>query len=93
MCSSTAIAGIGNDFFSVGTRVSRTFAVTERVQLEALAEAFNLLNHRNNLTLNGAFGVGRVSDQSLRHVRAGNGGERSAGGLQFGAANRGFNGG
>jgi hypothetical protein len=24
--------------------------------VEALAEAFNALNHRNNLTLNGAFG-------------------------------------
>jgi hypothetical protein len=26
--------------------------------VEALAEAFNLLNHRNNLTLNGTFGTG-----------------------------------
>ena len=51
-------AGTGNDFFSVSTRLSRTFAVTERLRIEALAEAFNLLNHRNNLTLNGTFGSG-----------------------------------
>jgi hypothetical protein len=51
-------AGIGNDFFSVSARLSRTFTLTERVRLEALAEAFNLLNHRNNLTLNGVFGAG-----------------------------------
>jgi hypothetical protein len=50
--------GIGNDFFSVNARASRTFALGERVRLEALAEAFNLLNHRNNLTRNGVFGAG-----------------------------------
>ena len=51
-------AGTGNDFFSVNTRASRTFALGERVRLEALAEAFNLLNHRNNLTRNAVFGAG-----------------------------------
>jgi Carboxypeptidase regulatory-like domain/TonB dependent receptor len=51
-------SGTGNDYFSVSARVSRAFAVTERVRIEALAEAFNALNHRNNLTLNGAFGSG-----------------------------------
>ena len=50
--------GIGNDFFSLSTRVSRSFAVSERVRLEAIAEAFNALNHRNNLTRNGTFGPG-----------------------------------
>ena len=50
--------GTGNDFFSVGTRVSRGFRISERVRLEALAEAFNALNHRNNLTKNGVFGAG-----------------------------------
>ncbi len=50
--------GVGNDFFSVGTRLSRPFALSERVRLEALAEAFNALNHRNNLTRNGIFGAG-----------------------------------
>ena len=50
--------GIGNDLFSVSARVSRSFALTERLRLEALAEAFNSLNHRNNLTLNANFGAG-----------------------------------
>lgn len=50
--------GIGNDFFSLGTRLSRSFRIAEGVRLEALAEAFNALNHRNNLTKNGVFGAG-----------------------------------
>ena len=50
--------GEGNDYFSVSARVSRSFRLSERVQLESLAEAFNTLNHRNNLTKNGAFGAG-----------------------------------
>jgi len=50
--------GTGNDFFSVGARVSRSFRIAERIRLEALAEAFNALNHRNNLTRNGVFGAG-----------------------------------
>lgn len=50
--------GAGNDFFSVGSRVTRTFALTERVRMEVLAESFNALNHRNNLTRNGTFGPG-----------------------------------
>ena len=50
--------GIGNDFFSVNTRLSRTFPITERVRMEAIAESFNLLNHRNNLTRNANFGAG-----------------------------------
>jgi hypothetical protein len=51
-------SGMGCDFFSVNARVSRKFALSERVRLEAIAEAFNLLNHRNNLTKNGTFGTG-----------------------------------
>jgi hypothetical protein len=50
--------GTGNDFFAVSLRLSRSFRLTERVKLQALAEAFNLLNHRNNLTLNSTFGAG-----------------------------------
>jgi len=51
-------SGIGNDLFSVGARVSRSFRVTEHVQAEGLLEGFNALNHRNNLTRNGSFGAG-----------------------------------
>ena len=50
--------GTGNDFFGVGARLSRGFQLTERLRLEALAEAFNVLNHRNNLTRNANFGSG-----------------------------------
>jgi hypothetical protein len=51
-------SGTGNDFFSISARLSRAFRISERLRLIASAEAFNLLNHRNNLTLNGAFGTG-----------------------------------
>jgi hypothetical protein len=51
-------AGIGNDFFSLNARVSRTFHVASRLQLEALAEGFNLTNRSNALTRNTNFGSG-----------------------------------
>lgn len=51
-------AGTGNDLFTLNARVSRTFSLTERLRMQVLAEAFNALNHRNNLTKNGAFGSG-----------------------------------
>ncbi|MBK5255442.1 MAG: hypothetical protein JJE39_05365, partial [Vicinamibacteria bacterium] len=51
-------AGVGSDFFSLNARVTRTFEVTERVQFEAIAEAFNLTNRRNDLTRNTRFGSG-----------------------------------
>ncbi len=51
-------AGSGFDSFSLGARLSRNFRVTEKVRLEALAEAFNLTNHLNGVTLNGVFGSG-----------------------------------
>lgn len=50
--------GTGNDFFNVSTRISRTFALSERWRMEVMAESFNALNHRNNLSLNGVFGAG-----------------------------------
>jgi Carboxypeptidase regulatory-like domain/TonB dependent receptor len=51
-------AGIGSDFLSLNMRVSRAIRVNGRVQLEALAEGFNLTNHRNVLTRNTNFGAG-----------------------------------
>lgn len=53
-------SGIGFDFFSLNTRLSRTFALTEHVKLEGIAEAFNALNHRNDAIPNGTFGSGRI---------------------------------
>jgi hypothetical protein len=51
-------AGVGSDFFTLNMRVSRSFRITESVQLEALAEAFNLTNRRNAVTRNVNFGAG-----------------------------------
>lgn len=51
-------AGTGFDFFNLNVRVSRAIQVGERWRIEALAEAFNALNHTNGLTRNGVFGTG-----------------------------------
>jgi TonB dependent receptor len=51
-------AGNGFDSFSLNARLSRTFTLTERVKLEGIAEAFNALNHRNNLIPNTTWGSG-----------------------------------
>jgi len=51
-------AGSGFDFFNMSVRLSRRFAVGERLKLEALGGAFNALNHMNGVTLNGSFGAG-----------------------------------
>ena len=51
-------AGIGSDFFSLSLRLSREFHLAGRAELEALVEAFNLTNRRNDLTRNGNFGAG-----------------------------------
>ena len=50
--------GNGLDFLSLGARLSRSFALTERIRLEAIAEGFNLTNHVNGVSLNGTFGTG-----------------------------------
>ena len=50
--------GAGADFLNLNVRLSRGFQIRERLRMEALAEAFNSLNHRNNLTFNGVFGTG-----------------------------------
>lgn len=58
-------AGRGSDFVGVNARVSRGFRLGERTRLEALVEAFNALNHRNNLTKNGVFGAGAYPTNPL----------------------------
>jgi len=50
--------GQGFDFFSLNARLSRTFAIGDRWRLQGMVEAFNALNHRNNLIPNGTFGTG-----------------------------------
>jgi hypothetical protein len=51
-------AGSGFDFFTLGARISRTFALAEHLHLETIAEGFNLTNRVNGVTLNGVFGTG-----------------------------------
>ncbi len=51
-------AGKGFDFFSLNARLSRTFAISERIKLEGIAEAFNALNHRNDMIPNATWGTG-----------------------------------
>jgi hypothetical protein len=51
-------AGSGFDFLSLGGRLSRSFQLSEKFRLQALAEGFNLTNHVNGVTLNGVFGTG-----------------------------------
>jgi outer membrane receptor protein involved in Fe transport len=50
--------GTGFDSFNLNTRLSRTFAIGERIHLEAMAEMFNLLNHPNYQVPNNSFGAG-----------------------------------
>ena len=50
--------GIGFNFFNMNARLSRTFALRERFHIEAFAEAFNALNHPNDLIPNTSFGSG-----------------------------------
>ena len=51
-------AGIGFDFFGLNTRLSRTFSLSDRVKLMGMAEAFNALNHRNDMIPNSTWGTG-----------------------------------
>jgi hypothetical protein len=51
-------AGIGSDFFTLNLRASRTFRISQRAGIEALAEVFNVTNRRNDLTRNTNFGTG-----------------------------------
>jgi len=55
-------AGIGTPFFSLGARLSRTFRVGGRVELEGLVEGFNLTDRANVVTRNTNFGAGAYPD-------------------------------
>jgi len=50
--------GIGFDLFNLNARLSRTFTLSERWNLETIAEAFNALNHRNDMIPNATWGTG-----------------------------------
>ena len=65
----TRNAGTGNDLFTVSARISRVFSLRERVRMEVIAEAFNALNHRKNLSLNANFGPGAYPANPLPSFR------------------------
>ena len=54
-------AGTGQRLFQCQYAAQPHLPLGDRVRLEGLAEAFNALNHRNNLTRNGTFGAGALS--------------------------------
>jgi hypothetical protein len=58
-------AGQGFPSFTINTRLSRTFDVGERFKLQGLAEAFNLVNTRNDLFPNGNYGSSCFYPSSL----------------------------
>ncbi len=49
-------AGLGFPSFTLNTRLSRTFHLGERFKLQGFAQAFNLVNTRNDLFPNGSLG-------------------------------------
>lgn len=51
-------AGEGHSILNWNVRLSRNFAFSDRMRLQAFAEMFNTLNHVNVVTLNGVFGAG-----------------------------------
>ncbi|HWE50581.1 MAG TPA: hypothetical protein VG273_12360, partial [Bryobacteraceae bacterium] len=62
-------AGEGFAILNLGLRLSRTFSLTERIRLQAMAEMFNALNHVNVATLNGVFGTGAYPASPLPAFR------------------------
>ncbi|MEQ1909433.1 MAG: TonB-dependent receptor, partial [Vicinamibacterales bacterium] len=51
-------AGVGNDFFTMSLRVSRSFQLGGGRRLEGMLEAFNLTNRVNPVARNATFGTG-----------------------------------
>ncbi|MBI4907998.1 MAG: TonB-dependent receptor [Acidobacteria bacterium] len=58
-------AGTGFDFLSLGARLSRTFQLKERLNMEALIEGYNSTNHMNGVSKNGTFGGGTYPSSPL----------------------------
>ena len=58
-------AGVGDEFFSLGLRLSRSIRFGDRTRLEVMAEAFNLTDAVNELTRNTTFGTGAYPTNPL----------------------------
>ncbi len=54
---------------NMNLRLSKTFAITEKMKLQAIAEMFNALNHVNVVSLNGVFGAGTYPTTPLPTFR------------------------
>jgi hypothetical protein len=58
-------AGMGFPSFNINARVSRTFGLGERMKLQGIAEAFNVVNTRNDLFPSGSYGTSCYYPSSL----------------------------
>ena len=58
-------AGIGNDFFTMSLRVSRSFPLGGGRRVEGMIEAFNLTDRINPVTRNASFGTGSYPSSPL----------------------------
>ena len=65
----TRNAGESFTILNLNMRLSRTFSVTEKLKVQALAEMFNGLNHVNVVSLNGVFGAGAYPTNPLPTFR------------------------
>jgi len=63
-------AGDGSNFFSVGLRISRSFALAGRSHIEGMFEAFNLTNAVNAITRNATFGSGSYPSNPVSSFNA-----------------------
>ena len=61
-------AGIGPNFFGIDLRLTRSFSLSERGQLQVIAEGFNLLNRTNFRGVNGVVGSRSLEDLPARLV-------------------------
>jgi outer membrane receptor protein involved in Fe transport len=62
-------AGESFGMVQLNARLSRAFSIGERAHLQAAAEAFNLLNHTNVVSVNGNFGTGPYPGSPLPAFR------------------------
>jgi Carboxypeptidase regulatory-like domain len=62
-------AGESYSTINMNLRLSRSFAMGEKIRLQALAELFNALNHTNVVSLNGVFGTGAYPASPLPTFR------------------------
>jgi hypothetical protein len=75
--------GRGSALYDIAPFISRSFKVYEHIQIEARAEAFNVLNHANFVGYNGTYGNGSVAPATLGTPLVGITNQLPARSLQF----------